>query len=232
MLSSIFPKENIPYETILGTINKFPNFSPVGVIRRKDKLFLKIFKGKTAENIKKNKKFSINVVDKPEVFVACILKSEKDFKGANNILKISTLNTENKKFSDKLKILNGENKLANLKISEEKYDFYNEIPILKFATSFILCQTEKISEKRIKDEYGNAKLFLIKASAKEIIVKEKIALVSRVENAIIEALVHATRYKITKGKREKDFVEYYLKLAEKDKEQRKMTKKIRDWLGS
>lgn len=193
MLSSIFPKENIPYETILGTINKFPNFSPIGVIRKEDKLFLKIFSGKTAENIKKNKKFSINIVDNPEIFVACILKSEEN--------------------------------------SEGKYDFYNGIPILKSAKCFIVCQAEKISEKKIKDELGSAKLFLIKASPKEIIVKEKIALVSRVENAIIETLVHATRYKISKGKRERDFIEYYLKLAEKDKEQRKIVKKIKDWLG-
>lgn len=190
MLSELFPKENIPYETIVCTVNKFPNSAVIGIIRKNDEIFLKVFsETKTARNIKNNKSFSINLVDNLEIFV-------------DSALKFNSL----------------------------EYDFINKIPILKKAKCYIICTVKKLKEKKITDDIGRAKILLINAFAREIVMKEKIRAFSRIENAIIEGLVHATRYKIKKRKREKDFIEYYLKLAEKDKQNKKLTKKIRKFI--
>jgi hypothetical protein len=100
--------------------------------------------------------------------------------------------------------------LASFKDLESTFFESLDPPVIKGALSWCRMETE------LKGSY--AELELVEGK----LLRKELRAVNRGFNAIIEALVHATRM-ISLRKYEKDKVEYYLKLAEKcggDREKR------------
>jgi hypothetical protein len=76
-LNSINLKTGRLYETIITTCNQdnFPNAAPIGVFPLKnDQIVVYLFQGSiTLENIRKEGKFAVNILEDPLTFVECTL---------------------------------------------------------------------------------------------------------------------------------------------------------------
>lgn len=76
-LTSIGMEKGLLYETVISTENpdKTPNAAPIGVIcKDKNEIVLYLYDGtQTVENIKLNKKFTVNILKDPLIFVECTI---------------------------------------------------------------------------------------------------------------------------------------------------------------
>lgn len=76
-LTSIGMEKGLLYETVLSTENpdKTPNAAPIGVIcKDENEIVLYLYEGsQTVENIKLNKKFTVNILKDPLIFVECTI---------------------------------------------------------------------------------------------------------------------------------------------------------------
>ncbi len=143
-------------ETIVTTMQGWsPNAAPIGIIRRGDRVFIRLFKGSiTYFNVHSEGVLVANVVNDPVIFVR------------------STF--------------------SNLKESDFSFVSVSgrEFPVLKDALSWVVfeCNNMKMSHEALV-----AELLPIHAH----INRSPVQAPNRGFNAVIEAAVHATRYKLT-----------------------------------
>ena len=143
-------------ETIVTTMQGWsPNAAPIGIIRKGDRVFIRLFKGSiTYFNVHSEGALVANVVNDPVIFVR------------------STF--------------------SNLKESDFSFVSVSgrEFPVLKDALSWVVfeCNNMKMSHEALV-----AELLPIHAH----INRSPVQAPNRGFNAVIEAAVHATRYKLT-----------------------------------
>lgn len=143
-------------ETIVTTMQGWsPNAAPIGIIRKGDRVFIRLFKGSiTYFNVHSEGVLVANVVNDPVIFVR------------------STF--------------------SNLKESDFSFVSVSgrEFPVLKDALSWVVfeCNNMKMSHEALV-----AELLPIHAH----INRSPVQAPNRGFNAVIEAAVHATRYKLT-----------------------------------
>ncbi|MGP8321692.1 MAG: DUF447 domain-containing protein [Methanosarcinaceae archaeon] len=143
-------------ETIVTTMQGwFPNAAPIGITRRDDRVFLRLFKGSTTYfNVHSSGVLVANVVNDPVIFVRSTFSN----------LKESDFNYES--------------------VAEYKF------PVLRDALSWVFfeCNDMKVTNgtlfTELKPLHGNVNRSLLHAP-------------NRGFNAVIEAAVHATRYKLS-----------------------------------
>lgn len=157
-------------EVIVTTISlqKIPNAAPIGIIRRNNKTFCKVFKNShTYDNIKATKLLVANIVYDPILFV-----------------KSAFTDLDSAEFKN----------LPDIKI-----------PILKNANAWILffCEYKEKSKAMIVD--------LNPLDAK--FITHSIRAVNRGFNAVIEATIYGTRYKVFKNKKCLDWIDFYNKIV-------------------
>ncbi len=143
-------------ETIVTTMQGWsPNAAPIGIIRKGDRVFIRLFKGSiTYFNVHSEGVLVANVVNDPVIFVR------------------STF--------------------SNLKESDFSFVSVSgrEFPVLKDALSWVVFECNNI---KISHEALVAELLPIHAH----INRSPVQAPNRGFNAVIEAAVHATRYKLT-----------------------------------
>ncbi len=143
-------------ETIVTTMQGWsPNAAPIGIIRKGDRVFIRLFKGSiTYFNVHSEGVLVANVVNDPVIFVR------------------STF--------------------SNLKESDFTFVSVSgrEFPVLKDALSWVVFECNNI---KISHEALVAELLPIHAH----INRSPVQAPNRGFNAVIEAAVHATRYKLT-----------------------------------
>ena len=143
-------------ETIVTTMQGWsPNAAPIGIIRKGDRVFIRLFKGSiTYYNVSSEDYLVANVINDPIIFVR------------------STF--------------------SNLKESDFSFVSVSgrEFPVLKDALSWVVfeCNNMKMSHEALV-----AELLPIHAH----INRSPVQAPNRGFNAVIEAAVHATRYKLT-----------------------------------
>ncbi|MFQ6055501.1 MAG: DUF447 domain-containing protein [Methanosarcinales archaeon] len=178
-------------EVIVTTISlqKIPNAAPIGIIRRNNKTFCKVFKNShTYDNIKATKLLVANIVYDPILFVQSAFTDldSAEFK-----------------------------KLPDIKI-----------PILKNANAWILFFCE------YKEKYKAMIVDLNPLNAK--FITPSIRAVNRGFNAVIEATIYGTRYKVFKNKKCFDWIDYYNKIVIKcgNSKDKKAMEMLYDFLSS
>ncbi|MGP8330102.1 MAG: DUF447 domain-containing protein [Methanosarcinaceae archaeon] len=151
-------------ETIVTTIQGwFPNAAPIGIIRKDDRIYVRLFKGSTTYfNVHLEGVLVANVVNDPVIFVR------------------STF--------------------SNLKESDFNYVSVagHKFPVLKDALSWVFfeCNNMKITNGALFSElnplHGNGN-----GNVNVNVNRNLLHAPNRGFNAVLEAAVHATRYKLT-----------------------------------
>ena len=143
-------------ETIVTTMQGWsPNAAPIGIIRKDDRIFVRLFKGsETYENVYKESILVANVVNDPVIYVR------------------STF--------------------SNLKESDFEFVYVagNEYIVLKDALSWVVfeCKNMKVGPESLV-----AELHPLHAR----INRNPVQAPNRGFNAVLEATIHATRYKLS-----------------------------------
>ncbi|MEA1984720.1 MAG: DUF447 family protein [Euryarchaeota archaeon] len=161
-------------ETVVTTYNGWnPNAAPIGIIRKNDKVYIRLFKGSTTySNVLKNKLLVANVVYDPILFVQ------------------STLHH-----------------LDNSAFNMESYEEHG-IAVLKGALSWVAFKCINIKET---SETLVAEMIPTHAHINQCQIKAP----NRGFNLIIEAAIHATRYKLTKDEKYLKLIKAYRKTIDK-----------------
>ncbi|AYK14564.1 MAG TPA: DUF447 family protein [Methanosarcina sp.] len=161
-------------ETIVSTGLDTPNAAPIGIIRKNQKIFVRIFKGShTGENLVREGVLVANVVYDPLLLVRStffdIESSEFDF-----------VDIGGKKF-----------------------------PVLKSAISWVAfrCTNIKNTEQTVVSDLIPLGAGFFEANRRAIPAP------NRGFNAVLEAAVHATRYKLTGDKKYLEWIMHYESLA-------------------
>ncbi|MEW5759923.1 MAG: DUF447 domain-containing protein [Candidatus Thermoplasmatota archaeon] len=176
-------KDGRTYECIVTTMyNNKPHSAPIGVKFQKGKAYMKIFKGRTYENILKEDKFFINLISENEIELIFSLAIEKK-----------------------------ELPLSMYSLSP--------FPHLKSALGYMVCKIEERKKEKIKDEMGKAEVLVIKAKLQKIVMKKEHYPLSRAPNALLEAIIYATK---------KKKIEEYIKIARRtgDRKIKRLAKKL------
>ncbi|MCL7411461.1 MAG: DUF447 family protein [Methanosarcinaceae archaeon] len=143
-------------ETIVTTMKGWsPNAAPIGIIRKGDRIFIRLFKGSTTYHNVQSEGFLVaNVVNDPVILVRSTFSNlnQADFNFAN---------------------VGG-----------------REVPILNKALSWVVFE---YLDMKVTEETLVAELKLIHAHVNRCTVKAP----NRGYNAVLEAAVHATRYRIS-----------------------------------
>jgi len=161
-------------ETIVTTMQGWsPNAAPIGIIRKGDRVFIRLFKGSiTYFNVHSEGVLVANVVNDPVIFVR------------------STF--------------------SNLKESDFSFVSVSgrEFPVLKDALSWVVfeCNNMKMSHEALV-----AELVPIHAH----INRSPVRAPNRGFNAVIEAAVHATRYKLTGDEKYLKLIRAYFAIVSK-----------------
>ncbi|MCG7851223.1 MAG: DUF447 family protein [Methanosarcinaceae archaeon] len=166
-------------ETIVTTTqDSLPNAAPIGIIRKDNKVLVRLFKGsQTYDNVFKGNFLVANVVNDPLVFVR------------------ST-------FSD---------------LDHSEFDVVSargwEFPVLKDALSWVAfeCSSTKLTSEALV-----AELDPIFAHLNRCVISAP----NRGFNAVLEATVHATRYRLTGDDEYLKLIQMYARLAVKCGEER------------
>ncbi len=111
-------------------------------------------------------------------------------------------------------------------LNKKQYIFKNlAIPVLRQANAWVLF------ECKIKSSEEPA-LIMLKPKLGEV-VNKKVAAINRALYAVIEAAIHATRYRATGEERYKELIEYYSTIIEKcgSGREKKALKKLKQYLG-
>lgn len=112
-------------------------------------------------------------------------------------------------------------------LSKKHYVFKKNlsIPVLKQANAWVLF------ECRIKSSSEPA-LIALKPKQGEVLYK-RVAAINRAVYAVIEAAIHATRYRATGEERYKELIEYYGTIVEKcgSRREKKAFNKLKQYLG-
>jgi hypothetical protein len=161
------------YETLVTTLNpgNQPNAAAVGVRRVDGKLRLKVFEGSNTFENLRN----------VDTFGINILETDQYDLAIKAALK---------GWGD-----------AEPEFESSKYEYDNNIPFLKAAKSWIVCNIETSSIQELTDEYGKTQVMEIVAEVQDLILREKIEtpLTRSPDLPILEAAILATRYKVTEG---------------------------------
>lgn len=144
-----------------------PNAAPIGLHRKGNRLFARIYNSKTLDNIISKPMAAANIVDDPVLFVQSALSD----------------------------------------VEPERFEYVDVFPILKDAPGWILfnCKCKKgknVSVVELKPINGKIAL-------------RKLQPVNRGFNAVIEALIHATRYVVFKEQKYLERIEYYNAIVKK-----------------
>ncbi len=176
----------VTYETIVTTTNSLPNAAAIGISLIDDMIQMKVFAGTNTYS---------NVKRNRRFAVNFVSKDQLDL-----LIKAALTGHGSK-----------EREFPN-----EHYLYDEGIPHLIQVKNYLLCEVEQSTEKQMKDKIGRCDVLEIKARILKCIAGEDVSPIIMKENPLVEALIHATRYSISKGKVKADYkkkVKYYLDLA-------------------
>ncbi|PKL67500.1 MAG: DUF447 domain-containing protein [Methanobacteriales archaeon HGW-Methanobacteriales-1] len=82
-------------------------------------------------------------------------------------------------------------------LSDEYFEYYHEIPFLKDADAFFVCQVNKIKEITKNNDLGSSKMSIVTADVEEVVQLNSHAIpLNRGIYAVIESLIHYTRIEL------------------------------------
>ncbi len=156
-------------EVIFTTISPegMPNAAPMGLHRKGNWLFARIYNSKTLDNILSKPAAAANIVNDPVLFVQSALSD----------------------------------------IDAGRFEYADDVPVLKNASGWVIfeCKCKK------GENVSVVELSPIKGKINQL----KLQPVNRGFNAVIEALIHATRYVILKEQKYLERIEYYYAIVKK-----------------
>lgn len=176
----------VTYETIVTTMNSLPNAAAIGIMLVDDTIQMKVFAGTNTYS---------NVKRNGRFAINFVNEDQLD------LLTKAALTGHNSKERE---------------FPDECYLYDEGIPHLAQIKNYLLCEIEQSSEKQIEDKIGRCNVLKIRAKILKCVVGEDISPIIMKENPLVEALIHATRYGISKGKVKLDYrkkVKYYLDSA-------------------
>ncbi|APH39637.1 DUF447 domain-containing protein [Methanohalophilus halophilus] len=142
-------------EIILTSGMKNPNAAPIGLIRKDNRVFIRLYRGSTTyENVKQDEVFAANVTCDPLLFI--------------------------------------KSTFSNLEDEDFKYHPLNSksIPLLKNSATSVIFICDEIKHTK---QAMTAEIIPMGAVANDYLPRA----INRGLTAVIEAAVHATRYKLT-----------------------------------
>lgn len=170
--------EGKTYEVIVTTMRDggqgAPNAAAIGVVRRGQFFTMKVFKGSdTFENVLAVKRLAINVITGDHV----------------DMLAMAALRGWGS---------------TEAEFGAEEYERMREFPVLKSAAIQIDCSVEEWAEKDGKDDYGHFHNATFNAIPQAYRVKDETGRpIERGTKIVLEALVFATRWKVSEGELKK-----------------------------
>ena len=82
-------------------------------------------------------------------------------------------------------------------LSDEYFEYYNEIPFLKDADAFFVCRVNKIKEITKNNDLGSSKMSIVTADVEEVVqINSQAIPLNRGIYAVIESLIHYTRFEL------------------------------------
>jgi len=167
----------VRYETVVSTSGPHINAAAMGVRRLDEKLHLRIYSmSNTFDNIQQGMNngstgFAVNFIDTTQLELLCFAA----LRGWGSPIP---------------------------EFPTEYYELHREIPVLRDAPASIVCKPEKIEIEEVKDQWGTSTRMALTADISEVLVKDSEGvepIVRGPDEPLIDALVYATKFKITKG---------------------------------
>ncbi len=100
-------------------------------------------------------------------------------------------------------------------LDDDYFEYYDEIPFLKDADAFFVCQVAKIKEITKKNNLGSSKMSIVTADVEDVIqINSQAIPLNRGIYAVIESLIHYTRFELAD---EETKTSYWARIKEMDR---------------